>query len=250
MLAKSKLNSIEALISQVLIDMEISHEELITILKEKDKYEKKMKDNLKIENEKYKIMRLKVKIIEYFMPSKMCVYKMNLISAEGYKNAEVDAKIIRKTGETWVSMKDVKSGMGVKNICDLVLKELRGVLKTKIPTKQQISKYKITERELFEKFDNLSEKELNAKSNKTVYARNDVMTIIIKRCRGEKKRDRRAKDGFRKKLMISEFEIPACPEFEVKSKIGKLFMNEKILGEFSVKIYEIDPFFMSITKKK
>ena len=38
MLAKSKLNSIETLVSQALIDMEISHEEFITILKEKDKY--------------------------------------------------------------------------------------------------------------------------------------------------------------------------------------------------------------------
>ena len=35
MLAKSKLNSIETLVFQTLIDMEISHEELITILKEK-----------------------------------------------------------------------------------------------------------------------------------------------------------------------------------------------------------------------
>ena len=58
MLAKSKLNSIETLISQALIDMEISHEEFITILKEKDKYEK-MKDNLRSENEKYEIMRLR-----------------------------------------------------------------------------------------------------------------------------------------------------------------------------------------------
>ena len=52
MLAKSKLNSIETLISQALIDMDISHEEFVTILKEKDKYEK-MKDNLWSENEKY-----------------------------------------------------------------------------------------------------------------------------------------------------------------------------------------------------
>ena len=57
MLAKSKLNSIETLISQALIDMEISHEEFIAILNEKDKYEK-VKDNLRSENEKYKIMRL------------------------------------------------------------------------------------------------------------------------------------------------------------------------------------------------
>ena len=60
MLAKSKLNSVETLISQALIDMEISHEEFVTILNEKDKYEK-MKNNLMSKNEKsYKIMRLRV----------------------------------------------------------------------------------------------------------------------------------------------------------------------------------------------
>ena len=42
-LAKSKLSSIEMLISQTLIDTEISHEEFITISNEKYKYEK-MKD--------------------------------------------------------------------------------------------------------------------------------------------------------------------------------------------------------------
>ena len=51
MLAKSKLNSIETLVSQALIDMEISHEEFVTIMKEKVKY-KKMKENLKNVSEK------------------------------------------------------------------------------------------------------------------------------------------------------------------------------------------------------
>ena len=46
MLAKSKLNSIETLVSQTLIDMEVSHEEFVMILKEKDKYEK-MKENMR-----------------------------------------------------------------------------------------------------------------------------------------------------------------------------------------------------------
>ena len=57
MLAKNKHNSIKTLISQALIDTEISHEEFTTILKEKDKY-KKMKDNLRSENEKYEMMKL------------------------------------------------------------------------------------------------------------------------------------------------------------------------------------------------
>ena len=57
MLAKSKLNSIETLISQALIDLDISHEEFIRILTEKDKYQK-MKEKLRSENEEYKNMRL------------------------------------------------------------------------------------------------------------------------------------------------------------------------------------------------
>ena len=60
MLAKSKRNSIETLISQALTDMEISHEEFVTTLNEKGKYEK-MKDNLRSENKKYALMTLFVK---------------------------------------------------------------------------------------------------------------------------------------------------------------------------------------------
>ena len=39
MLAKSKLNSIEILISLALVDLETSHEEFKTIINEKEKYE-------------------------------------------------------------------------------------------------------------------------------------------------------------------------------------------------------------------
>ena len=57
LLARSKLNSVETLISQALIDMEISHEEFITFLNEKDIYDK-IKNNLINKNKKsYKIMR-------------------------------------------------------------------------------------------------------------------------------------------------------------------------------------------------
>ena len=59
MLAKSKLNCIETLMYQALIDLDVTHEEFITILKEKDKYER-MKENLRSENEEYKIMRLSI----------------------------------------------------------------------------------------------------------------------------------------------------------------------------------------------
>ena len=55
-LAKSKFNSIDILISQALIDMDISHEEFIAILLEKDRYEM-MKENWKNKNwESYEII--------------------------------------------------------------------------------------------------------------------------------------------------------------------------------------------------
>ena len=57
MRTKSKLNSIETLVSQALSDMEISHEKFITILKEKDTYEK-MKGDVRNTSEKQENMRL------------------------------------------------------------------------------------------------------------------------------------------------------------------------------------------------
>ena len=144
-------------------------------------------------------------------------------------------------------MKNVHNRLGVQNMFDLILKEIYGIYETKSLANKQIQKYKMTGRVIFEKYDNLSKDELNTKSNKNVYVRNDIMTYVIKRCRVEKKGERK-KDGF-KKLMISESEISECPKYEVKSKIGNIFVNEKILEEYSVKIYEIDPYFYEHYKK-
>ena len=56
MLAKSKLDSIETLVSQALIDMEISHEEFNAIIREKQKYER-MKENVRNVREQQENMR-------------------------------------------------------------------------------------------------------------------------------------------------------------------------------------------------
>ena len=49
---------------------------------------------------------------------------MDLISVEGYKNAKVHTIQVKK--DLWISIKDVGDGLGVKNISDLVLKEIQG----------------------------------------------------------------------------------------------------------------------------
>ena len=73
-------------------------------------------------------------------------------------------------------MKNVDDYLDVQNTFDLVLKEIYSIYKTKKLTKEQIKKYKMSEREIFEKNDDLSENELNTNNNKEVYAKNDVMT--------------------------------------------------------------------------
>ena len=140
-------------------------------------------------------------------------------------------------------MKNVKNGMGATNMSDLILKEIYGICETKNLTKKQVKEYKMTEREFFEKIYKLSKDKLNNKSNKDVCVRNDVMTTVIKRCRGEKTKGIRAIDGFKNKLMIPDSEIPKSPEFEVKSKKGKIFENHNFLVEYSVQVYEINPYF-------
>ena len=62
---------------------------------------------------------------------------MYLISAEKYKNTHVHFLRAIKTGKIWVSMKNVHNGLGVKNISDLVLKEIHGIYQTKDLTKNQ-----------------------------------------------------------------------------------------------------------------
>ena len=82
MLAKNKLNSIKTLLSQALNDMKINHEEFITILKVKDKYEK-MKETLRNINEKLK------EKAENSRLNSVCIYKMVDIAVEKYTDVKI-----------------------------------------------------------------------------------------------------------------------------------------------------------------
>ena len=60
---------------------------------------------------------------------------MDLISAKAYENAKVHT--IQVKNDLWVSMKDVGNGLGVKNISDLVLKEIQGICEKKKINKER-----------------------------------------------------------------------------------------------------------------
>ena len=66
-------------------------------------------------------------------------------------------------------------------------------IKRKTLQKSQLKDTKWLEREIFEKYDNLSDDELSEKNNKNVYIKNDVMSTVIKHCRDEKKTEAKEK---------------------------------------------------------
>ena len=95
MLAKSKLNSIETLMSQALIDLEVTHEEFKTIVNEKQKYvqTKESIRNIKSSDELSEKSRDIRKVLKIHKFEKnnffFFVYKMVDISVENYKNSAV-----------------------------------------------------------------------------------------------------------------------------------------------------------------
>ena len=107
MIPKSKLNSIETLMSQAVKDLDISHEEFKTIVHEKEKY-KQMKEsitNTKNRDELGENSRDIRKIMEVHRFKKkhflFCVYKMVDISPETFaKNCIHTIKQLRKGKES------------------------------------------------------------------------------------------------------------------------------------------------------
>ena len=85
------------------------------------------------------------------------MYKMYLISAEGYKNGNFEFLTIKITSEIWVSMKDVRSVMGIKDMW-FSLKRNISCFWNKNPTKEQVNEDKMTKREIYRKFTNFSKK--------------------------------------------------------------------------------------------
>ena len=61
-------------------------------------------------------------------------------------------------------------------------------METKL-TKEEPKCFKMTEKEIFKKFGNLHEDELNTKSNKSVYIKNIIMKILLNIVEVKKKED-------------------------------------------------------------
>ena len=68
---------------------------------------------------------------------------MVVITAQNYNNAKVHTITLENRELFWVKMTDLQDGLGVKNISDLVSKEIYGIFETKNLTKERIRKHKM-----------------------------------------------------------------------------------------------------------
>ena len=96
------------------------------------------------------------------------------IGVKEFNNAGVHTITVGKRNFWEVRMYDIQEGLGIKNISDLVSKEIYGIFEIKNTTKDQIRKCKRPGREWFS--DNIY-----------IYVHNDLILKIIKNCRGSKK---------------------------------------------------------------
>ena len=136
---------------------------------------------------------------------------MVAIIVEKYANAGVHTVTVKNKKIFGVKMIMVQKGLGLKNMPDLVKKEICGIFDTKNPTKEQKKKYIRTESEITKK---------PADDSKYKYARSDLIEKIIKHSIGVKKcndginrmKKEEQRENFRSLLGFKEHDIMKVTE--------------------------------------
>ena len=103
---------------------------------------------------------------------------MAVITIEKCENAKVNTVKIGNKELFWIRMIDIQNGLGLKNMSDLVRKEIHGIFSTDKPTNKQIKECKRSLQELTK---------CTMDDSKIKYVRSDLIERIAKNCRGVKK---------------------------------------------------------------
>ena len=169
---------------------------------------------------------------------------MVVITVQAYVEAGVHTIKVKNKKLFWVKIIDVQKGLGLKNMPDLVRKEICGIFETKSPTEEQnIYIYIRTENKKTKK---------PADDYKYKYACSDLMEKMIKGCRGVKQcndgvnrlEKEIQRENFRTILGFKEHEIMNREEYTIASQIEQVFANEKIKPQhFVLNKYYIDYYF-------
>ena len=68
------------------------------------------------------------------------MYKVVVITIENCTNAKVHIIKVENRELFWIKMIDIQNGLGLKNMTDLVRKEIHGIFETNNPTEEQVKK--------------------------------------------------------------------------------------------------------------
>ena len=167
---------------------------------------------------------------------------MVVITVLKYANVGVHTLTVKNKRLFWVKMIDVKKGLSLKNMPDLVKKEICGIFETKNPPEEQKKKYIRTETEITKK---------PADDSKYKYARCDLMEKIIKNCRGVKKcndginrmKKEEQRENFRYLLGFKEHDIMKVIEKTTLESLRDTFKGENIQTHYKILGYETDLYF-------
>ena len=149
------------------------------------------------------------------------------ISVENYRNPEVHIITIGNKRLFWVRMYDVQKRLGIKNISDFF--DISGIFDNNNSTKDQIRKLKRSGKIWFS-------------GDVYTYVSRDLMSKIIKTCRGGKGRGEK-KDEFRSKLGFKLHNITMSQEESIIKKIMKTFPNEEMSLQHNALHFFIDLYF-------
>ena len=163
------------------------------------------------------------------MPSKqkLCMYKMFKVTAETFAKNCVHTIKVNKTDNKsvlWIKMIDIQKKLDVKNIHDLVYKEIKGKFKTNNLTAEQIKKYKIHGPELID-------------GEKFMYAHEGVIIPVTMHSRTPE--SCKSKRNFWFKL----HDVINCKKQTVLESIKDAFEREDTQNQYTVIGYRTDLYF-------
>ena len=154
------------------------------------------------------------------------------ISSETFgENCILTIKQVKKGKEAvlWIKIKDIGEKLDVKNIFDLVDKEVKGKFETNYFTKQQIKKFKRHGSILIE-------------NEKFMYAHECIIIPVIMNCRVSTPKS----IEFRSKLGFNQYDITLTKEQSVLKLVMSAFEGENVQTQYSVLGYELIFIFMTI----
>ena len=107
------------------------------------------------------------------------------------KEGNIDIVPVKNSNLFWMNVNDVQKGLGIKNMSNLVMREIKGIFNTRNPTASQIKEYKLSLANLMNNH--------SRDSNKIKFICSDIGEKIIKNYRGVRRFNKDKIDRRKKK---------------------------------------------------